>query len=273
MKPKKYPVVLSIAGSDCSAGAGIQADLKSAAACGAYCLTAITAVTAQNTQGVRGIEIVSDDMIRAQLNALTDDIAVDAVKLGMLPSAGAVELSAETIERWGCGSVVLDPVMVSTSGHMLVAPEVAQRIVERLLPLALLATPNIPEAEFISGERIVSEADFGKAARRFEALGCRALLLKGGHLKQAELTDTLFDFRTGETRKFTFPKTDTPNTHGTGCSLSSAIAALLAQGSPLTEAVERAEAYLHRALEAGAAYALGSGHGPIDHFFTLRKEQ
>lgn len=264
-----YNIVLSIAGSDSSAGAGIQADIKSVSACGAYCATAITALTAQNTCGVNSVNIVSDEVVAAQIEAVMNDLEVDAIKLGMLPSSGIVENVRRTISRYGIRNVVLDPVMISTSGHLLVSECVAHEIIKNLLPLSTVITPNIMECEFISGIKIEGEADFCKAAEFFRSIGTKALLLKSGHLEGDKIRDYLYDFTSGETVVYEYDKIKTNNTHGTGCSLSSSIAAYLAQGNDVITSVKLAEDYIHEAIERGNDYTIGKGYGPINHFYKL----
>lgn len=266
-----YDIVLSIAGSDSSAGAGIQADIKSVAACGGYCATAITALTAQNTCGVESVNIVSDDIVRAQIDAVMVDLRVKAIKLGMLPSVGIVATVKEYIERYGIENVVLDPVMISTSGCTLVEDCVSRDIITKLLPLTRVITPNIPECEFICGIKITCESDFENAAHYFKKMGTRALLLKSGHLTCDMITDNLYDFETGEIHKFRYNKVNTINTHGTGCSLSSSLAAHLAQGYSLMESVRLSEEYIHGAIESAICYEVGKGHGPINHFYKYDK--
>ncbi|MEG0499655.1 MAG: bifunctional hydroxymethylpyrimidine kinase/phosphomethylpyrimidine kinase [Rikenellaceae bacterium] len=265
----EYKIVLSIAGSDSSAGAGIQADMKSVAACGGYCATAITALTAQNTCGVWSVNIVSDEVVKAQIDAVLEDLDVAAVKLGMLPSSGIVMSVRDAIVCHGIKNVVLDPVMIATSGDMLVSECVAREIITKLLPLATVITPNVMECEFISGLTIHGEEDFARAADFFRKLGTKAVLLKSGHLKGVKIRDYLYNFVDNEVHIFEYDKLDTQNTHGTGCSLSSAIASYLVQGYPISEAVRRAENYIHSAI-AGADYVIGHGHGPIHHFYNLR---
>lgn len=265
----EYSVVLSIAGSDSSAGAGIQADIKSVAATGGYCATAITALTAQNTMGVNAVSIVSADMLSAQIKAVTEDLNVKAFKLGMLPSEDIVKCVREAICSHGVANVVLDPVMVSTSGDMLVSPAVAEGIIKQLIPLATVVTPNIPECEFITGLKVSQESDFESVAQHFKALGCRALLLKSGHLSSGNIRDYLYDFVLDKQYVFEHERLTTPNTHGTGCSLSSALASYLAQGMELSEAVREAEYFVHQAL-THATYKLGAGHGPINHLYHLK---
>ena len=256
---------LSIAGSDCSGGAGIQADLKTMAMNGVYGMSAVTALTAQNTTGVRDIMEVSPIFLEAQLNAVFEDIFPDAVKIGMVSSAALVEAIAGRLRHYGAKNIVVDPVMVATSGSALIKTGAVAALARELLPLATLATPNIPEGEALSGLSIRSREDMEHAARKISAdLSC-PVLLKGGHalcgaddLLCADRTLTWFH---GE-------RVDTPNTHGTGCTLSSAIAANLAKGFPLAAAVKRAKEYVSGALAAGLD--LGKGTGPMDHIFDLK---
>ena len=264
----KQRCVLSIAGSDSGAGAGIQADMKSVAACGGYCTTAITAITAQNTVGVRAIEILSEEIVKQQIEAVMEDFNITAIKIGMVPSKAIVDTIVEIIKKYNIQNVVLDPVMIATSGDMLVANEVAIHIIENLLPVCSVITPNIPESEFISKIKIDSENDFEKVAKYFATLNCKSLLLKAGHIKGDTLTDYLYDFENSNIHKHSFKKIDTPNTHGTGCSLSSSIAAFLSLGDNIQTAVEKAEQYIHEAI-IKADYKIGEGHGPINHFYNL----
>lgn len=268
----EYKIVLSIAGSDSSAGAGIQADLKSVAACGSYCATVITALTAQNTCGVKSVNIVTDEVVKAQIDAVMEDLKVDALKLGMLPSSGIVQNVKNTILKYNLKNVVLDPVMIATSGDMLVSDCVAREIIKELLPLATVITPNLPECEFISGIKINAEDDFANAADFFRALGTKSVLLKSGHLKGNKIRDYLYDFQNGTVSVHEYDKIDTMNTHGTGCSLSSSIAAYLSQGYSIKDAVGQSEAYIHEAIE-GANYKIGNGHGPINHFYRQHEKQ
>lgn len=218
---KKYKKVLSIAGSDSGGGAGIQADIKAISACGCYAMTAITAVTVQNTVGVRGFHVVPAEVVAGQIAAVLEDIGADAVKLGMLPTDEMIVPIAESLKKYRVRSVVMDPVMVATSGDRLISEAAAQAIRRHIFPLATLVTPNVPEAEYITGIPIRSEADFPAAAAALRDMGAGAVLLKAGHLDGTELTEYLFDGNGCHT--FRYPRTDTPNTHGTGCTLSSAV--------------------------------------------------
>lgn len=262
---KEFRKVLSIAGSDSGGGAGIQADLKTASACGCYAMTAITAVTVQNTKGVSGVHIVPPRIVGAQIEAVLDDMGADAVKLGMLPTEACIEEVARQLGKYRTVPVVADPVMVATSGDRLIDEAAARAILRLIFPLAALVTPNIPEAEFITGMTIASEADFPEAAARIRNLGARAVLLKAGHFSGPRLSEHLFTDEGCTT--FCYERIDTPNTHGTGCTLSSAIASCLALGHALPEAVQRAEDYVHGAILGGREYRLGQGHGPVHHFY------
>lgn len=260
----KVHTALSIAGSDCSGGAGIQADLKTMTMQGVYAMSAITALTAQNTTGVRAIQEVSPEFLGQQLDAIFEDITPDAVKVGMVASGELIHVIAEKLRQYEAVNVVLDPVMVATSGAALLKTDAVQALTEELFPLALLVTPNIPEAELLSGLTIHTEEDMLRAA---ESIGNRydcAVLLKGGH-RVNEANDLLY--RQGTVQWFRGERIRTENTHGTGCTLSSAIAANLAKGFSLSESVERAKAYLTGALKAGLD--LGKGSGPLAHFYGL----
>ena len=263
---REYTRVLTIAGSDSGGGAGIQADLKTFGACGCYGMSCITAITAQNTQGVSAIHPVPVAMLRAQLEAVLEDIGVDAVKIGMLHSAEAVSCVAGILERYGCSKVVIDPVMVATSGDRLLEEAAVDAMKTRLFPLAGLITPNIPEAELLAGCRIEDDetmvATCSMLAREYRT----GVLLKAGHRRGEVLSDLLVTEPGGPLLTHSFARHDTPNTHGTGCTLSAAIAAFWGQGLGLESAVAEAEDYLHRAIAAGAEYRTGAGHGPVHHF-------
>jgi hydroxymethylpyrimidine/phosphomethylpyrimidine kinase len=260
----RYPRVLSIAGSDSGGGAGIQADLKTIAALGCYGMTAITALTAQNTLGVRSIHAVPLQHLVDQIDAVVEDIGVDAVKIGMLHSADTVRTVASALRRHGIEKVVLDPVMVATSGAKLIDDDAIAVLVRELFPLATVVTPNLDEAALLVGHALDSEADMEAAARQLLARGADAVLLKGGHLAGDTVSDLLLA-REGVAQWMRAPRIPTPNTHGTGCTLSSAIASHLALGADLGEAVVRARAYVRGALEAGARVRTGAGGGPLNH--------
>ena len=264
---RAYHTCLTIAGSDSSGGAGIQADLKTMSALGVYGATAITAITAQNTTGVTAIMPVSAEVVLAQIAAVATDIRPDAVKIGMLFSRPIVEAVAQGIEAHRLSRIVLDPVMISTSGSRLLRDDAISAMTERLFRLADLVTPNRFEAELLAAMKINNADDAATAARSILDRGARAVLIKGGHFDGASMTDYLFT-ATGYRQQFTSAKIDTRNTHGTGCTLSSAIAAHLAMGLGVPEAVVRAKGYLSAALAAGADVAIGSGHGPVNHFFN-----
>lgn len=262
---KKREVILSIAGSDSSAGAGIQADLKSSAALGVYCATAITAVTAQNTRGVDAVYTLSGEQVEKQILSVMDDLNVVAIKIGMVPSLEIVEVINRTIFQEGVRSIILDPVMISTSGHRLVSDQTIDAIIDLLLPKVTLITPNIPECEFLSGVSITGEDKFKDASNKIKDLGVKSLLLKAGHLNSNSLTDYLYNFQEDRVSKYSYDKIDTLNTHGTGCSLSSAIAAASTITESLKDAVAMAEEFLHRAIIEGRDIRWGDGHGPIKH--------
>ncbi|MBE9488386.1 MAG: bifunctional hydroxymethylpyrimidine kinase/phosphomethylpyrimidine kinase [Bacteroidetes bacterium] len=268
-KLKDIKRVLTIAGSDSSAGAGIQADLKAITACGGYAMTAITAITAQNTEGVREIETMSASIVREQIYAVAEDIGIDAIKIGMLPTKEIVDVVIEAIKHYKIKNVVLDPVMVATSGDMLVGGDVAKHIIKNLMPLSTVVTPNTPECKFITGMNIIDTNLYDIAARHMMFLGAKNILIKSGHINSDTITDVLF-FENGKKASFPFKKIDTKNTHGTGCSLSSAIACYLAQGYSLEVSVEKAEMYIHEAIKE-ANYKIGNGHGPINHFYSFIK--
>jgi hydroxymethylpyrimidine/phosphomethylpyrimidine kinase len=258
------PRLLTIAGSDSGGGAGIQADLKTFAAHGAYGMSAITALTAQNTRGVRAVQETPPDFVAAQIDAVFEDIGVDAVKIGMLASAPIVRVVADRLRWWlerAPAPVVLDPVMIAKSGHPLLRDDAVEALIEDLVPLATLVTPNVPELERMTG----IPKDRLRAAAELAARG-PAVLAKGGHAEGDEVVDLLVEAG-GEVHRFRHPRLQTSSTHGTGCTLSSAIAARLARGEDLAVAVGGAVAWLHEAIEA--AYPLGSGHGPVDHLHEL----
>lgn len=270
----RYHRALTIAGSDSGGGAGIQADLKTFAALGCYGLSVVTAVTAQNTREVSAVVTLSAELVTAQLDAVLADIGADAIKIGMLGNANVIRAVAAGLVRWHGGPVVLDPVMVSKSADRLLADAATEVLRAELLPLAALVTPNLPEAAALLGWRAVTRDTMGDAACALHALGARAVLLKGGHLPGAPTDLLLYGDVAGNARTIWLEgrRVTGPNTHGTGCTLSAAIAAQLARGLPMDEAVARARAYLQAALEHGAAYVLGRGHGPVHHFHALWHE-
>ena len=258
---------LSIAGSDSSGGAGIQADIKAMTANGVYAMTAVTALTAQNTTGVTDILEATPSFLAAELDAVFTDIFPDAVKIGMVSSAELITVIADKLTQYGAKHIVVDPVMVATSGSKLLRDDAIGALTERLLPLAEVLTPNIPEAEILADMKIESPADMETAARTIsEKYGC-AVLCKGGH-DLNDANDLLW--KDGQARWFNGRRINNPNTHGTGCTLSSAIASNLAKGKDLESAVERAKAYISGAL--GAMLDLGHGRGPMNHLFDLKSE-
>ncbi len=261
---KHYPRVLSIAGSDSGGGAGIQADLKTFSALGCYGMTAITAITAQNTQGVRAIHAVPPEILASQLDAVLEDIGADAVKIGMLHAPEIVRVVAQAIRRHGLQHVVLDPVMVATSGDRLIADETVSVLVKELFPLVTVITPNLDEAELLLGHKIAGIPALEGAARELQAMGTRNVLLKGGHLQGDEVVDLLLTSDPAPVR-LASQRIASRNVHGTGCTLSSAIAAHLALGFALEEAVRLARAYILGAIAAGADVQTGHGHGPLNH--------
>jgi hydroxymethylpyrimidine/phosphomethylpyrimidine kinase len=261
-------IALTIAGSDSSGGAGIQADLKAFSALGVYGASVITAITAQNTRAVTHIHDIPLDVVAGQIAAVLDDLDVAAIKIGMLSSPEIVENVARALEAYA-GPVVVDPVIVAKSGARLLRDEAVAALTERLLPRAALITPNLPEAAALLGEAPAMDAEeAGRQGRALLALGPAAVLMKGGHAEGAVCTDLLLE-KGGHATAFTADRLDTRNTHGTGCSLSSAIAAGLARGLPLSAAVGEAHDWLHGAIRAADRLAVGSGHGPVHHFHRL----
>lgn len=271
-----YYRLLTIAGSDSGGGAGIQADLKTFSALGCYGMSVICALTAQNTREVTGIYPVPPEFISLQINAVMEDIGVDAVKIGMLHSAEVIIAVAERLQHYRVPNVVVDPVMVSTGGDRLLQADAADALRTILFPLATVITPNLPEAAMLLDQPVESllEADdfeLESACKNLSAFGPKAVVLKGGHARSHRIMDLLYTASDGRLKPFASTRIDTRNTHGTGCTLSAAIAAHLAKGRPLEDAVRRAKAYISEALEAGAAYQLGGGHGPVHHFHRYWK--
>lgn len=259
--------VLIAAGSDSGGGAGIQADIKTVTALGAYAMTAITALTAQDTNGVAGVLDVDPAFIVQQMTMVLDDIGADAIKTGMLHNVATIDAVAGVLSGKAAGvPAVVDPVMYAKGGYALLEPDAVASLKARMLPLAAVVTPNIPEAEALAGGAIRTLADMRDAARAIAAHGPRAVLLKGGHMEDgADVTDILF--ADGEVEEMTHPRVASRSTHGTGCTLASAIAAGLAQGMPLPAAVRRARAYVLQAIRT--APGLGHGHGPLNHAHTV----
>ncbi len=266
------PIALTIAGSDSGGGAGIQADLKTFSALGAYGCSVITALTAQNTLGVTGIMDVPADFVSQQISAVFDDINVNAVKIGMLSQPATIAAVALGLNTYRLRHVVLDPVMVAKSGDALLQPDAVSGLKEHLLPFASVITPNLPEAAVLLGlDYAIERTDMEDAARDLHHLGADAVLLKGGHLDGGDSSDLLFD---GEAYHwFSAERIDTRNTHGTGCTLSSAIAALLARNYDLKHAVSGAKAYIAEAIAQADSLDVGQGHGPVHHFHAFWRQQ
>ena len=274
---RHYPRVLSIAGSDSGGCAGIQADLKTCSALGCFGMTAITAITAQNTLGVQALQTLTPELLRAQIDSVVADIGVDAVKIGMLHSPEIVQVVADALRRYELKHVVLDPVMVASSGDQLIAAETVEVLVRELFPLVSVVTPNLDEASWLLGRAIEHSEQLEPAAKGLCDLGARAVLLKGGHLSErtadAQVTDVLL-YRSEQgqrqTQTYASPRIASQNTHGTGCTLSSAMACYLALGYALPDAVKQARAYILQAIERGQAVRTGQGHGPLNHGFSPR---
>ena len=289
MQRKHYTRVLTIAGSDSGGGAGVQADIKTISALGCYAASAITAVTVQNTMGVSDVHPIPADIVEGQIRAVLDDIGADAVKIGMLQSREITQRIAAVLGEYPIRNIVLDPVMVSTSGHRLIEPEAVEALISCLMPLARVITPNIPEAEILlGGKRLSDQASLSEAAVELSRLTGASVLLKAGHLAPepdgAEsraksgadsgtmvLTDYFYDAERGELIDLPSQAVQTVNTHGTGCTMSSALAAHLAKGCSLQDAARGAKAYIAGAIADGAAYEIGHGHGPVNHFFLNKK--
>lgn len=261
------PTALTIAGSDSGGGAGIQADLKTFAALGVYGTSAIAAVTAQNTVRVTAVEMLPPAFVVQQIDAVASDIAIDAVKTGMLGTAATIDAVAGALERWSLPHLVVDPVMVAKSGDRLIAEDAIEAVRSRLLPLAAVVTPNRLETEVLLDARVRTREDAAAAARALVARGAKAVVVKGGHFDEAEVIDLLFDG--AAFHEFRHPRQETRNTHGTGCTFASAIAAGLARGAALPAAVQEASDYVAGAIAHGLA--IGHGHGPLDHFWALRR--
>jgi hydroxymethylpyrimidine/phosphomethylpyrimidine kinase len=262
------PIALTIAGSDSSGGAGIQADLKTFAAFGVYGASVITALTAQNTKGVTGIHQVPADFVAAQIDAVFGDLDVKAVKIGMVSERTVIEAIVAGLQRWSPRHIVLDPVMVATSGDRLLAPDAIETLRTKLIPRALVITPNLPEAAALLDEQIASsEIQIESQGKRLLAMGASAVLIKGGHGKGAESIDYLI--REAGVIALAAPRIATKNTHGTGCSLSSAIAAGLAKGDDLETATRNAKIWVTAAIAAADRLNVGRGHGPIHHFHAF----
>lgn len=260
----QYPRVLTIAGSDSGGGAGIQADLKTMSALGCFGMSAITALTAQNTTGVRAIHAVPPQMLTDQIDAVVEDIGVDAVKIGMLHAPDIVQTVAHAIDKHTLRRVVLDPVMVATSGAVLIDNPAIQALVQLLFPRVDIITPNLDEAGLLVGRTLHNEQDMQQAAQQLLDMGAAAVLLKGGHLS-GDMVSDLFLTRSGHAQWLRAPRIHSHNTHGTGCTLSSAMASHLALGHTLPEAIAHAHHYIRQALMSGASVRTGHGSGPLNH--------
>ncbi|MFG6387473.1 MAG: bifunctional hydroxymethylpyrimidine kinase/phosphomethylpyrimidine kinase [Muribaculaceae bacterium] len=270
MNKKTYRRVLTIAGSDPSGGAGLQADLKTFAACGCYGASAVVAVVDENTVGVTGIHPIPVDFVTGQIRSVLDDIGADAIKIGMLHSSELIHAVRDTIAGYPIKNIVLDPVMVATSGDPLLEPDAVATLRDELMPHVRIITPNIPEAELLLGEKIESQESLPDTARRLSELcGGVSVLLKAGHLRDPELTDVFYNAESGRHIILRSRRCDTANTHGTGCTLSSAFAAFLAHGNDLDRAARLAKDYITAAIEAGAEYTIGHGNGPVHHFHAF----
>lgn len=264
---RQYRRALTIAGSDPSGGAGLQADLKTFSALGCYGTSVVVAVVDENTVGVTGVHPVPVEFVTGQIRSVLDDVGTDAIKIGMLHSSELIVAVRDTLARYDVRDIVLDPVMVATSGDPLLEADAVATLRDELIPHARVITPNIPEAELLLGHAVSAQSELPDAARQLSALcGGVSVFLKAGHLSDAELIDIFYNAETGRETELKSRRLDTPNTHGTGCTLSSALAASLAKGMDLDSAARAAKEYIARAIEAGAAYSIGHGHGPVHHF-------
>jgi len=264
---RQYCKVLTIAGSDSGGGAGIQADLKTFSAIGCYGMSVITALTAQNTQGVNGIHAIPPEFAVQQIDAVLNDIGTDAVKIGMLYSAELIEAVAQALKKHAARKIVLDPVMVAQSGDKLLQDDAIEAIKTHLMPLADVVTPNIPEATVLCGRPLKQWSDIESAAKTLAQHGSRSILIKGGHGDGNKSVDLLFLARENRFVSLATDRIKTNNNHGTGCTLSSAIASYMAKGKDIQEAVQKAKTFMNQAITAGATYKIGHGHGPVHHFF------
>lgn len=265
---KKYHSVLTIAGSDCSGGAGIQADIKAISALGGYAASAITAITVQNTCGVTGIHPLPASYVKAQIEAVMTDIKPSAIKIGMINDVEIVKAIAESIKEYKPKFVVFDPVMVSTSGCKLIEDKAIEAIKKELIPLSTIITPNLSEAMVLTGDNISDAASMTAAGNKILESGCGAVLIKGGHLEGNDMCDVLCIKGENTPYIYTASKISSKNTHGTGCTLSSSIATYLALGETLQEAVRKAKDYVHKGILNGKDVCIGSGHGPLNHFYS-----
>lgn len=264
---KQYKRALTIAGSDPSGGAGIQADLKTFSACGCFGMTAITAVVDENTIGVTGVHPIPVDFVSGQIRSVLDDIGADSIKIGMLHSSELILAIKDTLAGYNINNIVLDPVMVATSGDKLLLDEAIKTLKEDLIPAVRVITPNIPEAEILSGKQINSQSDLPTLAKELSFDRVVSVLLKAGHLEEETLVDIFYNAETDEIIELPSQRIYTRNTHGTGCTLSSAIAAYLAHGLSLNDAIKKAKEYINQAIIEGSEYEIGKGNGPVHHFF------
>lgn len=274
MQSANLKTVVSIAGTDPSGGAGIQADIKAISATGSYAASIITALVAQNTQGVQAIYPISAEFVEQQLDSVFSDMHVDAVKIGMLHDKPIIDVVARALNRYKPKYVVLDPVMVAKNGCLLIKPEIIDDLKKTLLPRCTIITPNIPEAECLLNQRIQSQEEMHQAAIALSEQFQTHVLLKGGHsTTSAQASDILYDAQHATHQWFHEERILTKNTHGTGCTLSSAIASYLAQQYALPDAIFHAKKYLTQAIQSGSRFTLGKGHGPVDHFYFLKSHQ
>lgn len=265
---KHYKRALSIAGSDPSGGAGIQADLKTFSACGCYGMTVITAVVDENTIGVTDVHPIPVSFVSGQIKSVLDDVDADAIKIGMLHSSELIMAVKNTLEKYNIRNIVLDPVMVATSGDKLLQDEAITTLKRELIPFSRVITPNIPEAEILLGNKITKQADLPLVIKDLSCNRQVSVLLKAGHLSEEELIDVFYNAETDEIIELRSERVHTKNTHGTGCTFSSAIASYLAHNLSLNDAIVKAKTYMKNAIEAGAKYEIGKGHGPVHHFFN-----
>ncbi|WP_321437012.1 bifunctional hydroxymethylpyrimidine kinase/phosphomethylpyrimidine kinase [uncultured Bacteroides sp.] len=266
---KHYKRVLTIAGSDPSGGAGIQADIKTISACRCYAMSAITAIVDENTFEVKGVHPVPASFVKGQIESVLNDIGADAVKIGMLHSSELILAVKETLSKYKIRNIVLDPVMVATAGNDLLKQEAVRILQDELIPLTRVITPNIPEAEVLSGQKISSKEDMFRVIKGLSCNGKVSVLLKAGHLSDNELTDIFYNAEVDEIIELSAQRITSRNTHGTGCTLSSALSSYLAHGLSLNDAVRKAKDYINQAILHGAHYEVGKGHGPVHHFFDF----
>ncbi|MBN1408488.1 MAG: bifunctional hydroxymethylpyrimidine kinase/phosphomethylpyrimidine kinase [Calditrichaceae bacterium] len=266
---KQYKKVLTIAGSDSGGGAGIQADIKTISACGCYAMSAITAITAQNTMGVIDVHPVPSKIVSSQISAVLDDIGSDAIKIGMLHSSEIIETVKNTLQKYNIKNIVLDPVMVATSGDKLIQDEAIETLKQELIPITRVITPNIPEADILLDKKIQSQKDLPSIAKELSNNRRVSVFLKAGHLTDDKIIDVFYNAEDDNILELASKRVYTKNTHGTGCTLSSAIASFIALGLSLNDAVRNANDYIHRAIKSGADYTTGKGHGPVYHFYKF----